>query len=185
MSTSTFRWRITLIASAVILIGGLVLIVLIALGIANPPRAGSLQWETDSIDGWPISQEGEIKRFTAPVELEQSFTLELTAANSGPDDSAWGFYLPGPEAQIITLISNEDYYTVNPCYASWQEFQHIRTSKANKIYFHVTQDGYGTIRINDEIVHDSLTFFYTQVRWGIATYGDPQLIWKQIAIYHE
>ena len=185
MSTSTFRWRVILISNVLIGIGGLVLIVLIALGIANPPRAGSIRWQANTNAGWLTHQQDEITVYHAPASLGEAFTLELTAINNGPDDSAWGFWLPGPEAQIFTLISNEGYYTFNPWYAGWQEFPHIQVSKTNTIYFHVNPDGHGTIRINDEIVHDDLTFLYGVDKWGIATYNNPQLTWEQIAIYHE
>lgn len=180
------RWRLLLIFTAFVLLSGAILALLLSLGLADPPRAGTLQWQAKSIAEWPTRKMNDVMIYEAPVQFNRSFTLEITAQNNGARDSAWGFALPDAEAQIIMLVSHEGYYTFNPRYSPWQEFQHIMTDEANTINFHVTQDGHGTIRINDEIVHDTLSFsFYSLDSWGIATYGDPQLTWERIALYHE
>ena len=158
---------------------------LLALGLADPPRVGALRWQANSIEGWPTSQEGEVTVYAAPVHLGQVFTLEIAAANNGPDDSAWGFQLLNAELPITLLVSNEGYYSTFPNHPSWQEFLHIRPFDSNRLSLQVMPDGHGTIRINDEIAQDNLTFLYALEGWGIATYHEPRLTGLHIALYHQ
>jgi hypothetical protein len=53
------------------------------------------------------------------------------------------------------------------------------------IYLHVTQNGQGTIRINDEVVADGIRVLLPIESWGIVLYHDPQLTWDHITLYQE
>ena len=181
----TIRWRLTIALLAAISILGAALVVLLALGLAGPPRVGVLRWQANSIMGWPTSQEGEVTVHTAPVHLGQAFTLEITAANSGPEDSAWGFQLLNAERPITLLVSNDGYFSTFPYHPSWQEFLHIRPHDTNRLSLSVSADGQGIVRINDEIAHDSGIFDYALEDWGIATYRDPHLTGLHITLYHQ
>jgi hypothetical protein len=106
----------------------------------------------------------------------------MTAMNSGTANSAWGLWIRDAEKRVTLLISNEGYYAFE---SQWQEFPHIGTGTFNMIYLHVTQNGQGTIRINDEVVADGIRVLLPIESWGIVLYHDPQLTWDHITLYQE
>src|SRR5690606_10282515 len=183
MST-TARWHITLASFALVVAGGLILTALLAAGLADPPRAGALQWQAQSLDGWPASRAAdELTIFAAPVELPASFTLELTARNDGSPASAWGIQLIDGSSSLLILIDNQGYFSVSAGdRPHWAQFIHLRPGAANRLYLHVEPDGTGTLRLNDEVAWQGVM---PAQSWGVAMYRQPQLSCQSIALYHE
>lgn len=185
MST-IIRWRITLLISLMLFIGGFTLSILLALGLADPPRAGTLQWRVESPVDWTETQtQSEDWTFSpAPVQLPTAFTLELTATNHGASNSAWGIQVFDAKATQTILIDNQGYFSVssNAEQPYWRAFIHIRPAAANKLYLHVEPDQQATLRINDEVAWEGRIKAST---WQLVSYQQPQLNWEQIALYYE
>jgi hypothetical protein len=181
-SVSTInRWRIILIGLAALVIGGVILMLLLAGGLADPPRVGSLRWQVDAPGNWPITAiNAEIRYQQAPVPLPDSFTLELSAQNSGLDDSAWGIWLDQAHQSFIILVDNQGYYAITADQPDWAQFRHIRRDAINSLYLHVQSDGTATLRINNEIAWEGPL---DAAAWGIALYRQPQLSWGGMALY--
>jgi hypothetical protein len=157
----------TLAALIALVVGGFILTALLALGMADPPRIGSLQWQADS------PPEG-------PMPLPTAFTLELTARNDGPADSAWGIQF---EQSLTILIDNQGYVSVSADgVLHWAEFPHIRPNASNQLYLHVEANGAATLRINHEIAWVGVV---NAQSWTVANHSQPALIWDNVALYHE
>jgi hypothetical protein len=153
-------------------VAGLVLTLLLALGLADPPRAGSLQWQADST-----------AQINAPMALPAAYTLELSARNDGPAESAWGIRLTGTDQQIAFLIDNQGYLSVSTDEAPhWAEFPHIRPNASNQLYLHVEPGGAATLRINHEIAWEGTI---NAQSWSSAEHGQPLLDWLALSLYHE
>lgn len=152
-------------------LGGLILIVLLALGLADPPRAGSLRWRVASPDEMPDSS------------LPPAFTLELQARSAGPAESAWGIRLDGAAEPLTILIDNEGYLSVSPDdLPHWAEFPHIHPPDDNLLYIHIDHNGAATLRINHEIAWQGAV---SANSWEIIEWDSPQLAWDYIALYYE
>ena len=180
------QWRLVIALLTSIAIGGVMLVALLASGLADPPHAGELAWSMAAPAGWPQqSLTAELTVAQAPDDLTFGFTLELTAQNSGPAESAWGIQLMHTERPMTILIDNQGYYSIFPNQPQWVQFPHIRPGQVNKLYLHVEENGATTLRINDEIVHEDIAFFAPVGPWGVAYYRQPQLAWEGIALYHQ
>jgi hypothetical protein len=183
MST-IMRWRL-LLAGLIGLVGtGLILIILLALGLADPPRIGLLRWQASVPDNWPsknLTQDMSLK--LAPTDLPTAFTLELSARNQGQPTSAWGIQLIGQRDVLTILLNNQGYLSVSAePQPHWQEFLHLRPDTVNTLYLHVETGYKGTLRINEEIAWEGPVAAST---WGVISYRQPQLAWEGLALYHE
>lgn len=177
-----FMWLMTIF----VMLGGVILISLLSLGIANPPRAGSLYWRAESVDDWQLWQEaGDFELLSAPTSIPMTpFTLELTADNSGTADSAWGIALQTSNELWTLLVSREGYFSISTDdRAHWAEFLHIRRTGSNKLYINVDEHGAATVRINDEIAWKGALSMAENAAWGIVHYRQPHLSWSSIDIY--
>lgn len=175
-------WLFTLIVLAVLIIGGGILIVLLASGMADPPRAGLLQWSIATADDWPLIQESaDFRLYHAPTALPNlPFTLELTANNEGELDSGWGLWI----GSWSILISREGYFSISGDEKPhWAEFIHIRQSGDNKLYLDIQQNGTATLRINDEIAWTGDISISEDAAWGVVYYRHPEINWKSIEIF--
>lgn len=169
MST-TFRWRLTLAALAAVFSGGCILTALLALGLADPPRTGTLQWQADTPP-------------QAPVNLPAAYTLELTARNDGPPESAWGIRLARVEETLAILIDNQGYLSISSDdKLHWAEFPHIRPFDKNQLYLHVEPDSTATLRINHEIAWEGAV---KASAWETVEHQQSALDWQTIALYYE
>jgi hypothetical protein len=184
---STFKWRLTLALAAGTLMTVVVMVIVLALGAADPPRGAELLWRTSSADDWQMGDGwDDFQLFDAPLPLSAPpFTLELTAANSGTPDSAWGISIQTLEGRWTAVISREGYVslTTSP-QPSWAEFLHIQRSGENKLYLHVEANGQATLRINDEVAWESHLSVSEGAIWSLAQYRQPKLDWNLIAVYH-
>ncbi len=176
-------WLFALLMTFVVILGGAILIILLSFGVANPPRAGTLRWQVNSVDDWSLAQASdEFDFFSAPVALPSPpFTLELTGDNEGLAASAWGVRL---QNLWSILISREGYLSVTiDEKPQWAEFPHIRRDSDNKLYLDVQADGTMTVRINDEIAWTGNLDSLSAGEWEIVHYQSPILLWEIIALY--
>jgi len=181
----SIRWRIATISLAAILVGGVILAALLALGLADPPRAGALQWQAASPEDWlQEKMTADLYLLRAPQALPRTFTLELSARNDGPPGSAWGIRLSSEERTTTILIDNQGYISIDQIDPKWEEFLHARPRASNSLSFHMTQNGTATVRINDEIARNGIVFRTPVDRWSVVIYRQPQLTWYRIALFH-
>ena len=179
------RWRLTLASLAAIFLAGAVITAMLALGLADPIRAGAQKWSVSAPSDWPgQSLTADLEFYQAPNDLPLEFTLELVARNDGPASSAWGIQLMNANPPMTILIDNQGYYSVSQMQPEWVEFPHLQPNQTNKLYLHVTENGQAIIRINDEIAGHDLPFFTAVGQWGIVRYRQPQLAWRDIALYY-
>ena len=164
------------------------LLVALALGAADPPRAGARQWQTGSTSAWPLlRQHGDSLLYDAPVQRPTlPFTLELSAVNTGAPDSAWGIWLQTEAGQVKILVSNEGYFSVSDDEQPlWQQFIHLRPGTANKLYLHyAAPDAPAVLRLNDEIAWQGDLAPAPSGRWGLLTFRQPQLSEQAISLYY-
>jgi hypothetical protein len=186
MSTVTVnrhKWRRALSSLIVTLIAGAALLTALALGLADPPRAGRRIWQAKSAAAWPrYPSLGETARHLSPMPLPRPpFTLEISASNQAEPTSAWGIWLESGDGILEMLVSGEGYLSIstdeNP---HWAEFIHIHPV-TNELYLHVESDKNATFRINDEIARTGILVAGTQ--WGVARFGNPDVLWDAISIY--
>ena len=180
MSTDSLhpgKWRLALLMLMFTVIGGAGVVILLALGLADPPRAGSLVWRSDSDQDWqPYREIDEAALYNAPIRLpEAPFTLELQASNQGASDSAWGIWIRTTDGIRIIVVSREGYLSISSDERPhWAGFIHIG-SETNKLYLNVESDHYATLRINDEIGWTGR--LVTTNEWGVVRFRQPDLIW--------
>jgi len=172
------------LALAVVAFGGVGLLIALALGLANPPRAGSLTYEVGSPASWqPFPDAGQSRLFAAPNRLPvPPFTIEMTATNQGGADSGWGFWSLSPDGMIQILMSQDGYFSYSDDGSPhWAQFIHIQPD-INTLSINVTEDRQGTVRINDEIVWTGAWVGIN--RWGASQYSSPALNWQGIRVYN-
>ena len=184
MSTSTLRWRATLVTFTAIIIGGVILVVLLAAGLADPPRAGPLRWQAESPQDWTAEHaDPDLTLYAAPVDLPPVFTLELTAANSGPPESAWGVVFEGSGQRLTILIDNQGYVSVSSDNRPhWAEFLHSHPKQINKLYVNVASGGVATLRLNDEVAWEGVI---DATHWSVAEYRQSAVHWGHMMLYYE
>lgn len=188
MSTETVsqhKWHLALSIFLITIIAGIAVVILLALGAANPPRAGELVWQADTAHGWPLlPYSGQFDLHIARISLPQSpFTLEIIASNEGTPASAWGLWLRTSDGIQSFLVSNEGYMSIsNDENAHWAQFIHVRAA-TNKLYLHVQDDQAATFRINDEIAWQGTIMPLAD--WGIVLYGGPDITWQSMRLYAE
>ncbi len=144
-------WRVTRLAFAGLIgIGGVVVLIL-AVGAADPPRAGPLLLQlgplapTDSQPG----QSQVIQAFDLPAA---PYTLEVTVELAANSDPATVCSLVFPPSDFGITLDGQGFYSVYPTLPDSMPFIHIRpVGSTNKLALNVEQNGQGTLRINDEI----------------------------------
>lgn len=188
------KWRIAMTLLALVVGGGLLLTILLALGLADPPRAGALLWQGVPDDSWmpeamaPATfADAAIQR--APVDVPAPpFTLEMAARNTGSADSAWGIWLrvspalAGGADEVLTVwIRREGYLSVGSVpQPDWAGFIHIRPDD-NRLYLYVEADGGATLRINGESAWRGALI--PAGAWGVITRGQARMRWDGAAMY--
>jgi hypothetical protein len=185
--STRFRWRAALGITLAIPVVGVVVMALLAMGVADPPRSDPLQWQTQSLAGWTSTGEGDYRQNAAPVMLPSAaFTLEISAVNTGPPDSAWGVYFDA-EPPLFFLVDNQGYFSATETLAEpdWRPFIHICPNTLNKLYILRESNGTLILRINDEIAWADTTQDVAAHPWGIIQYRQAAVAWDSIDLYHE
>ncbi len=147
------------------------LMIALSVGAADPPRAPQLM--LDTIAPAPINP------LPAPP-----YTLEVSATNSGPPDSAWGFWIGADESDaLVCLIDGQGYRSVaHGVERDWSQFIHLKP-QTNGLYLNVEASQSATFRINGEIVWRGSIASTSENRWGIAADAAPQLNGLRVRVF--
>ncbi len=179
-------WRLaaTIFILTLLFLG--ILAALLTLGLADPPRAGHLIAEAYAPASWALlRQHGEMILHTGlPARPEGTFTLELTTANHGTQESAWGIWLETATGQLHFLVDNQGYFSVTEeAQPRWQPFMHLRSGAENKLYLHYPQPEAAVLRLNDEIAWAGALTLPPESQWGFILYRRPRLHAYRLALY--
>ncbi|MBI5669276.1 MAG: hypothetical protein HZC41_14830 [Chloroflexi bacterium] len=181
------QWRQALALLALVIVSGAALAVALALGLADPPRAGSLAWETTSMDvSWPLDKDlgGNPRLWVlrAPVEAHAPpFTIEIEATVLNLESSAWGLWVETRHAEYLFLVGYEDYVSTGTM-LDWRNFIHIRPD-TNQLYLHIEQNGMTTFRVNGEIAWRGQLDLPDTPLWGLATFTNTRFDLRSARLY--
>lgn len=180
------KWRIAIVSLAVLLLAGTVLIVLIAAGIGNPPRAANLTFSAANPEaiGAPM-QSGGFTHYPGTLLDTLPATLILQATQRGETESAWGIWLEtsANEPPLYLLIDGQGYTAAGMLpELEWRQFIHLRPD-TNTLYLHIDAERHATFRINDEIAWTGSLADGQAIHWGIALQNNPRLEWHAIRVY--
>lgn len=163
---------------------GLVGLVVLAGGAADPPRAGSLIWSSRPLPETPLPVD-----YTIPVTLTAPYTLEVEgqfAADSDPN-SLWeiiGETLGKPSPQFAIVLRDHRFFAVLPTQPDSIPFIHIRPAGGiNKLSLDVAADQQATLRINDEIAWRGIVPAVSSATIHAAGTGSSRFSVRRIALY--
>ncbi|MCC6803894.1 MAG: hypothetical protein IT319_13505 [Anaerolineae bacterium] len=186
---SPARWRLTLLALVVTLLGGAALALILAFGDADPPRAPRLALNLRA-DG-DLTDAGMFdgaRLLAFPLDLTPPFTVEVEASNSGAAGSAWGIWLrvsnPNGSVRDLPMLVDQTGYVVSGLDASTfrhVQFMHIQPG-SNRLYLPVDQANTAVFRINDEIFATVLLPGTVEAA-GLALDGAAVVDWRSIKTY--
>jgi hypothetical protein len=179
---SILVWRLTLAIAAAIPAVGLLLLLILALGAADPPHTARLQWQAGKPQDWPQEQiNSDLLLDHALGTLPTVFTLELNVQNSGAADSAWGIALTS-DLPTLVLIDNQGYFSLESGYIPhWREFSPIRPGQNNSLSLSIADSREATVRINEEIAWTG--HIAAGATWAVAYFRAPVITWRALAYY--
>lgn len=175
-SVSPHQWRLALALLVLFFVGGAILAVALAMGLADPPRAGALVWETTSMDvSWPLDKDlgGNPRLWLKRARAETRslpFTIEIEANVLNTNSSAWGLWVETQHDAALFLVGYDDYISAGTA-LDWRNFIHVQP-QINHLYLNVEQNGMTTFRINYEVAWRGQLEFPDTPSWGLATFTD-------------
>lgn len=139
-------WKLALLGATVLLSIGVMAFVALSAGIADPPYAGDLRWQTVNINDWKRVTTDAFQYFSAPATLPNSaWTLEAQASGR------WGLWLDDGAIRHHFSTDGIAYISISPENTPiWREFIHVRADQPNTFYLHHA-DGESIFRVNEEI----------------------------------
>lgn len=169
MSADERRGRIAFAMLALALLGGAAVVLAIAAGIADPPKAGER-----ARDFLPAELAGGIAIDALPL------TIEAEASLTGAPGSAWGLWLQSTNGRRYRfLIDGWGYIAAgDEAEPRWRPFPHTRRGAPNRLYLHIEADGTTTFRVNREIAWRAQLDLIE--RWGIDEIGAASLVWQRL-----
>jgi hypothetical protein len=174
------KWYLALALLVCVLCGGGLIMIVLALGYANPLRGAYLVLElqqppveVQTVGGMSFRQ---IRSLPPPP-----FTLEVSATMT--DSAEWGIWLGAlPLPQRRFLIDGEGYIGAgSPDSLEWHQFIHARPD-TNLIYLHVNADDQATFRVNEEIAWTG-SISETLPEWGLVNIDGANIQWNSIRVY--
>ncbi len=172
------QWRQAVLLLLLVITGGGALAIMLALGLADPPRAGPLVWETTSMDvGWPLVKDlgGSPRLWLKRARAETRslpFTIEIEANVLNTGSSAWGLWIETRRDDALFLVGYGDYISVGSS-LDWRNFIHVQP-EINHLYLNVEPDGMTTFRVNGEVAWHGQLDFPDTPSWGLATFTDAR-----------
>ena len=134
-------WRAAWAGFFGVVIGGLLLVLVLAAGVADPPRAGPLAWQAGPLT---LESGGAPYKILLP---SRPFTLEITATLQGDPTADWGVDL---SARYGIALNGYRFLRIPHPDSDFQPFIHVRDGR-NKITLYVPANEPVTMRVNDEI----------------------------------
>jgi hypothetical protein len=188
---SLSKWRVVLAGFIGTIAAGIILVIVLANGAANPPRASALVFEANRLEQLEFLYEGQDSLlYKLPFELDISslYTLEVTANNTASDESAWGIWVGVAEHTPLGILVRDDgyFYTSD---TGWVNFLHIQPI-SNKLYLSVENPSNHSLssvafRINDEIALEITPDDEILPMFGVALYKDAAVDFEYIRLYRE
>ena len=184
---SAFRWRLALTVLLGVVFVGSVLLAVLSLGAANPPRGQSVYWQANSLPAdWRVTTSSIVATYyRSAVALPVTrFTIELTATNNGNPDSAWGLWLQAGDSTWSIAVDAQGYLILRTGSAAptHTQFRHLRP-KVNTISLDVQTDGSAVLRLNSEIAWTGELGRGQADLWGVMEQYDPVLKWESLRIF--
>ncbi len=134
-------WRAAWISLLAVVAGGIITLILLAGGAADPPRAGPLIWQS--------LRDTANSPYYTPIGMPAfPYTLEVTGQADGPWEITFRNTRGGIAFSIV--LDGQGFFAVPPFQSDSIPFIHIRP-ESNKIALNVESSGQATLRINDEI----------------------------------
>lgn len=144
--TPPARWRLVLLAWAVLLVGGAALVAALALGVADPPCMRASVVDVDAAAWSDNVHEDDSTYYGATAMLSPApFTLAL---RRGSTDAAWGIWIDTTDARFAALVTGDGYLSVDDG-GTWREFPHIRR-EVNTLCLAVRREE-STLYVNNEV----------------------------------
>ena len=166
-------WRALLLALAALILGGLSGAALLALGAADPPRAGSLQWLQEAESGECL----DASALDLPL-LRPPITVELTAVRteSAASLAVWGLWLRTPDAAALRWeVLPPGYYRHA---GQTMPFHHIGAGE-NTLRLDI-HGGHYVLWLNQERATDGAAPA-DPFAWGLVE--DEGICWRRLALY--
>lgn len=156
---SDYSWKIALLGAALLLSMGVIVFISLALGFANPPYAGELQWQSQDLSTWNRLSDHQ---FEAPITpTTDHWTLEAKASLA----DVWGLWLKNADQTRYFLTDGVAYVSISEDeQPSWAAFIHVRPEGENTLYLHHA-DGQITFRVNEEIAWQGASI--SPMTWGL------------------
>ncbi|MCC7449729.1 MAG: hypothetical protein IT324_20080 [Anaerolineae bacterium] len=180
----TWLWRSAWIALGAVVGLGLFVLVVLAGGAADPPRAGSLVWSAGPLPETPLPVD-----YTIPTTLTAPYTLEVEGQfSAGSDPNAlWeiiGETLGKPSPQFAIVLRHHCFFAVLPMQPDSIPFIHIRPAgEINKLSLDVAADQQATLRINDEIAWRGVIPAVPTATIRAMGKGSSHFVMRRIALY--
>ena len=146
------RWRIVLLALALIVIGGVALAIALLLGVSNPPHASHLKIissaDLEQLFGTNYYLAADLRSESLPITFEVEARVK--------DSDSWGLLLATGATLSMFYIRNDGYFRTQS--TDWQSLNYIH-SGFNKLELNISSDNWQadfpsdyhvTFRINDE-----------------------------------
>jgi hypothetical protein len=190
-TTPPWLWRMTWIALLLMVVGGMVTIIVLSAGAANPPKAGPLAFEED----------GTTKVLAVPGQMvpvgiiipvpSQPYTLEVTSQFTADTDptGAWGIVfereMPQPDPFLV-MLNGYQFLKVAPSKPDFTPFIHVRANgQPNMLDITTRPDGTATLRVNDEIAWTGAAPAASRAQIYLmgGSYTSAQLTVQRVAFY--
>lgn len=176
------RWRLALALFLIVIVSGAVLALVLAHGLADPPRAGTLVWETESLDEWERVKDRDGNLYRAPVtNRAPPFTVEIKAAVLNDEPLTWGLWLETRDGEYRFLVGYGGYVSAGAT-LDWRNFIHLQP-ETNRLCLHVEADGFTTFRVNQEIAWQGHLDLPDAPSWGLASLADTRLELRAARLY--
>lgn len=174
---SPLKWRLSLAALLLTLIGGAAPVALLASGCADPPRAPRLIIDLSSTEGLATTDGrtlvGSLRAVSFPI------TIEVTAASDAAS-AAWGLWLYAEDGRHVFRVWGDGYWSMAQD-GGWQPFIHIMPGE-NALYLHIEPNGSATFRINDEIAWTGSLPLHL-LEWGVIRPLDSAIDWNNVRLF--
>lgn len=147
-------WRLAWASLIAVIVVGVVTLIVLSNGAADPHRAGPLAWR-DGAFNEGVQPNGEYPLAGRIVLPDAPYTLEIVGRTYTENDpaAAWGIsFDPTSSGRFGVYLNGYDFFSIRPFQSDFRPFIHIRSGgQENKIAIDVAVDTLVTVRINDEI----------------------------------
>ncbi|MEP7289205.1 MAG: hypothetical protein ABI947_25930 [Chloroflexota bacterium] len=169
-----------------VLIIGVITVILLASGAADPPKAGLLIWDSGPFTAQVNPKQSVSLTDTFPLPYA-AYTLEVTGSLSHTSDSlaAWGIaFADTAHVPFSVFVNGYRFFSMSPAQPDFTPFIHLRAD-SNKITLDVDKSGWAVVRLNDEIAWrgQSPPSHQIAIRFQGGDTRSAQFVIQHIAVY--